>query len=75
MAKRTRTLHRTPRASAGLPRRPSRPGIVHTSVCISPRLSMRALREAAFRESGAKSTIFSWRAIQMALQKRGWGGA
>jgi hypothetical protein len=68
MAKRTRTLPRTPRASARPPGRPSRPGLIHTSIYL-PEALYEALREAAFRER-CKIHDIVLEGIEMALRKR-----
>jgi hypothetical protein len=69
MAKRTRTLPRTPRASARPPGRQSRPGIIHTSLYL-PEAVYEGLREAAFRER-CKIHDIVLEGIEMALRKRG----
>jgi hypothetical protein len=69
MVKRTRTLARTPRASARPPGRPSRPGIIHTSLYL-PEALYEALREAAFRER-CKIHDIVLEGIRLALGKRG----
>jgi hypothetical protein len=65
MAKRPRT----PRASARPPGRPSRPGIIHTSIYL-PEALYEALREAAFRER-CKIHDIVLEGIESALRKRG----
>jgi hypothetical protein len=63
------TLARTPRASARPPGRPSRPGIIHTSLYL-PEALYEALREAAFRERRKIHDIVL-EGIRLALGKRG----
>jgi hypothetical protein len=70
MAKRTRTLPRTPRASGRPLGRPSRPGIIHTSIYLPERL-YEGLREAAYKER-CKIHDIVLEGIEMALRKRGW---
>jgi hypothetical protein len=69
MPKRPRTLARSPRASARPPVRPSRPGIIHTSIYL-PEGLYEGLREAAFRER-CKIHDIVLEGIEMALRKRG----
>ena len=50
--------------------RPSRPGIIHTSIYL-PEAVYEALREAAFRERRKIHDIVL-EGIELALRKRGW---
>ena len=72
MVKRTRTLARTPRASARPGGRQGRPGILHTSLYL-PEAVHEALREAAFRER-CKIHDIVLEGIELALRKRGRRG-
>ena len=72
MAKRTRTLPRTPSGPAKPGGRQPRPGIVHTSLYL-PEAVYEALREAAFRERRKIHDIVL-EGIELALRKRGRRG-